>query len=187
MCQDGCSFTWHQPCNNPVALSVRYFGGYSKMCYKRLQSLIQNHMWQERTETAQEHRLLHIKEINNNNQQTPDKPATLKRVKKPGILTDGLSSFQLCVCLCTEKLTHTSVAFPVTVVWNEERWFVCFQNKYTDFFLQLLVLPLLNFTCSNQFWWHWYVFLSFFFFLLEVAEKSENRVMYFTFLMMSVH
>ena len=44
---DGISFTWRQACNDPTALSVHHFHEYSKKGYKRLQSLIQNHMRQE--------------------------------------------------------------------------------------------------------------------------------------------
>ena len=30
VCRDGSSFTWHQPCNNQIALSAHHLSGYSK-------------------------------------------------------------------------------------------------------------------------------------------------------------
>ena len=44
---------WHQAGNNQTP----NFGGYSKLCYKKLQSLVYKHKQQECSETAQEQRM----------------------------------------------------------------------------------------------------------------------------------
>ena len=56
-------FTWHQPCNNQRVLPVHHFRGYTR--YKRIQSLIQNHMRYVRSESAREQRPALLKAMNN--------------------------------------------------------------------------------------------------------------------------
>ena len=51
---NGSSFTWHQPCNNQIMLSIHHLVDIKKRrkkCYKRLQSLFENHIVQELRES----------------------------------------------------------------------------------------------------------------------------------------
>ena len=50
--RDGSSFSWHQPCNNQIVLSVHHFAGYYTTHYKRIQSLIQSHMQHQCSESS---------------------------------------------------------------------------------------------------------------------------------------
>ena len=59
MCWDSSSFTWHKICNNSTY--VLPFGGYSKHTVKGLQSLTENHLWQECSESAWEQRICQYK------------------------------------------------------------------------------------------------------------------------------
>ena len=69
--RDDSSFTWHQPRNNQIGVSVRHFGAIKNTRYKRIQSLIQNHMRQryERSESVREQRTALYQRINKNSKQ----------------------------------------------------------------------------------------------------------------------
>ena len=55
----GSSFTWHQPCNNEIALSIHHFARLILRirAIKRIQSLIQNRTKHERSESVREQRI----------------------------------------------------------------------------------------------------------------------------------